>query len=78
MDELDKDLRFDLKHARGLSVERWRAYKQWMMRVDALIFKEYGIGVDEGSDWPSRDTFDLGVSPENGVEVWLEWQDINF
>ena len=54
------------------------AFKKWLKRVDTLLVKKYGLGVGDATDWPSRDTFDMGISPEGGVEVWAEWQDINF
>lgn len=46
----------------------------WLLEVDAAIHTRYGLGVDDGIDWPSRQCFDDDMTILEAVDVWRKWQ----
>ena len=49
-------------------------FNRWLASVDAIVSAKYGLGVDDGIDWPSRDSFDDGKTPAQGARAWKRAQ----
>lgn len=49
----------------------------WLDELDELCLKEFGLGVSDFSDWCIRDAYDDGCSPEDGLDIMCEEQDID-
>lgn len=47
-------------------------YRQWMTEVEAKVEKITGLGFDLLPDWMSRDSFEDGLSVQEGVDACLE------
>jgi len=47
-------------------------YRQWMTEVEAKVEKITGLGFDLLPDWLSRDSFEDGLSVQEGVDACLE------
>jgi hypothetical protein len=54
-------------------------YEAWMRAVDALAVAKYGIGTEDACDWMSRDAYDDGMSPRQGLAVFrAELEDMGY
>lgn len=51
-------------------------FERWEKDVDKIVKSIVGLGTNDGSDWPSRDLFDEGSTPEEGALGWAESQDL--
>jgi len=47
-------------------------YRQWMLEVEAKVEKRTGLGFDLLPDWLSRDSYEDGMSIQEGVDACLE------
>ena len=47
-------------------------YRQWMIEVEAKVEKVTGLTFDLLPDWLSRDSFEDGLSIQEGVDTCLE------
>ena len=47
-------------------------YRQWMTEVEAKVEKITGLSFDLLPDWLSRDSFEDGLSVQEGVDACLE------
>ena len=47
-------------------------YRQWMTEVEAQVEKRTGLGFDMLPDWLSRDSFEDGMTVQEGVDACLE------
>jgi len=61
-------------HQEGCSMAQRMTFEEWLRKVDALCIQKTGLGVDDGVDWPSRDTYDDGGSVTAGYRMWRRWQ----
>ena len=50
-------------------------YEQWMRKVNSLVIIRTGMSVDDLADWPSRDCYEAGETPEEALETLAEYQD---
>lgn len=53
------------------------SYEEWMKLVDKELDTQFGIPIDIGVDWPSRDTYNAGTQPKDAVQVWAEYNDFD-
>ncbi len=76
----EKDIPVALLHTRfGGHYEVTATYEQWMKQVDEILIKRTG-GLDQMMlpDWLSRDSYECGMTPEEGADACLEsagWED---
>lgn len=42
-------------------------YSEWYSKVNAIVGSKAGVGVDDLPDFPSRDQYEDGVSPEDAA-----------
>lgn len=47
-------------------------YEQWMKKVDSLIGAKTGLSVDDLADYPTRDWFESGMTPQEACQDILE------
>ena len=47
-------------------------YRQWMLEVEAKVEKITGLSFDLLPDWLSRDSFEEGLTVQEGVDSCLE------
>jgi hypothetical protein len=47
-------------------------YRQWMAEVEAKVEKRTGLGFDLLPDWMSRDSYEDGLTVQEGVDACLE------
>jgi len=52
-----------------------QTFESWLAAVDRIVIAKVGLGIEDGIDWPSRDTFDDGATPKEGAQVWAACQD---
>lgn len=50
-------------------------YDEWIAQVDRLCQRNYGLSVHDLEDWPSRDAYDAGDSPTDGLRTALDHSD---
>jgi hypothetical protein len=49
----------------------YMTYKEWMIEVDRLLEKRTGLVQEELPDWLSRDSFEKGMTPQEGADECL-------
>lgn len=59
-----------------LTQEEGLSYEDWFAKVDGILLDKVGIGANDGSDWPSWDTWNDGATPLDAIEAWADYQDI--
>lgn len=47
-------------------------YRQWMAQVEAQVEKRTGLSFDLLPDWLSRDSYEDGLTVQEGVDTCLE------
>lgn len=47
-------------------------YRQWMTEVEAKVMKITGLTFDLMPDWLSRDSYEDGLTVQEGVDTCLE------
>jgi hypothetical protein len=57
------------------TTKRKMSFEEWTKAVDAICCAKYGLGVDDGCDWPSMDMYEDGATPREGARAWREAQD---
>ncbi len=57
-----------------MNPESGMTFSVWYAAVDKVIMRKLGIGVDDGADFNSYDTWSGGGSVMDGVEAWVEEQ----
>lgn len=53
-------------------------YEQWMAVVDAIVEERTGLSQYDLPDWLSRDSYESGMTPEQGADECLlraGWED---
>lgn len=50
-------------------------YEQWMKEVDKILLSKITLTTSDMPDFPSRDKYDDGVSPQEGAESCLEYSE---
>jgi hypothetical protein len=46
-------------------------YEAWMRAIDSLLKKEIGLVQDDLPDWLSKDAYNSGLSPREGMSELL-------
>lgn len=47
-------------------------YRQWMVDVNNIVEKRTGLPLNLLPDWLSRDSYEDGLTPQEGADVCLE------
>ena len=50
------------------------SFEEWEKSVNAICVAMVGLGIDDCFDWPSRQSYDDGLTPMEGFQVWWETQ----
>lgn len=53
------------------------AFEQWLVDMDAIFVKVFGLSYQDYPDWTWRDAFEDGLSPEEAVEAYGEEMDLD-
>lgn len=49
-------------------------FAAWLKKVNEIVSAKWGLGVDDGCDWPSRDCYEDGAMPLEGAREWRRAQ----
>ncbi len=47
-------------------------FREWLKKVDALVVRKFGVGLDDLPDVNTRDLYDDELTPEQGFEQVVE------
>jgi len=49
-----------------------RKFAAWSRRLDRILLKATGLGIEDGPDFPQADYFESGMSPESAAQMIMD------